>query len=183
LFKRSFLPASGEQPAFSLALGKDEPVRQVARRPHVNVVHEDNLMDDDPSLALADFDYQFNIWSQTRDDTALATAITLPGPNLHVHTNSRHLVQCSNATTTVTELTTSQQPLGQSAQNNRLINFTPRDNAAPAQDGTFASGNAHDDNVGPSKIAALITKAKAKITSSELGVLTSQSVSSRRAAL
>jgi hypothetical protein len=122
LFKRSAIPAAGEQSGLSIRNGS------------TSIMHENNEMDDDPSLALADFDYQYDRWS---------------------HANSGSHPQDSTATS-ANRPTTSQQFLSQSVQ---------------------------DENAGPSKMAALIAKSKAKPASSGAGILTSQSISQKRAAL
>jgi hypothetical protein len=120
LFKQFHHPAAGEQSGLS------------SHSRHTDSVHEDNIRDDDPSLALADFDYQYHRWS---------------------YANIGYVSQ-GTTDTSATRLTTSQQPLNQSVQS---------------------------ENVGPSKIAAHIARAKAKPKSSSADILTSQSAGQEQA--
>jgi hypothetical protein len=110
------------------------------------VADDDDLRDDNPTLALADFDYQYHQWSRT-----------------HTGARPKDLPQDS-VTARAPEPLTSLPPPSTDP-------ITPRP----------PSPSAHEGNAGPSKIASLIAKAKAKPAASA-GVLSSQSASQRRAA-
>jgi hypothetical protein len=208
LFKQP-APRAAPKQSFALVWGQEESVSPPAAPSHSTGVIDDNLGDDSPFLALADMGYQFGVWAENRREgvnkisfavarapqlthlslaawdhehwSTAPAATTIPTPNPQGDTEPRHLVQGSNASS-ATQLTSSQQPLGQSGQNSRAIRSTPPISSA-AQDDAFASENAQDENAGPSKRAALIAKVKAKPATSSAGILTSKSASQKRAAL
>jgi hypothetical protein len=68
LFKRSAPLAASQQ----LRWDKEESASETAAPSHTTSVHEDDMGDDLPQLALADLSYQFGVWSHNRRESVTA---------------------------------------------------------------------------------------------------------------
>jgi hypothetical protein len=73
LFKRSAPLAASQQ----LRWGQEELASETAAPSHTTSVHEDDLGDSLPHLALADLSYQFDVWSHSRRESVTTTPFTV----------------------------------------------------------------------------------------------------------